>query len=952
LQCAFNQQLFQNDLQIFQEEQIEINLTLEDCPSNLHCVHLIASPSSSTTSIMSLLQSVGQSPKGTDESFCENLHRHFEAMKDSVDLKRYFITVHPKDRKKIFSIKHYAGRVNYTVAGNNSSTESKGDASTWISKNHDHIPLGLLNILLSSPLELIQQISGCREPPTANIARSGKLVLSASTNKKLTVSDRFLSSMNDLFASLKSSSCSFIKCIKPNRLLQPMLFDEPYVIEQVRSLGLVQVCEVMKVGLPIRIPYSEIRSQFPALYSETRPLFCQREGREESSDEEEQRNLLRFVAVLMFALKVPIESYRLGKRRIFFTANSYEFVDKLMATDETIAEIRQTLLNGLQEGIKIWNASSDLVATFSSTLLELDETIHQIKSQVDDFDVQMNNATKALEALNHQVTVTKTSANSIAHCLPLEEKLIQMSQLHLIDLLNLSTANETQLLQKIFSETFEKYEQNEHWWESVGEKFLLVDESDLNDRSSEMQSMSSQLLSVSSEIDEIMPHVRHLINKTLTRAQAAPILKVESWAQDCEHNISLIKTQLERMVKLLSAGGDLVRQIDNSITEMQGIVSDISAISERIQETDAEIQQSCRMIDSRIEEVKADIARHEMDQKRKEAELRQQKEEFLRQEEALRLEAERQKKENEEKIRLQEEEEEERVALELLRVNEQEPEPSDDHTDDKFIFGEEEDLPPGWERIQNPETKDGSGGVDWVYRSLLTNEYQTDPPLYPAKTKTLDDDDEYDEIKTEEIFEDQDEALNPSQKGADRQEEIVQPKVKRLSFVSFATTEGAETDQLQDFVTSSKALTSASTAKSLLNRMFSIVQEEYVTASNSQTVVSVHKKGILFKQGKFFGVWKRVFLLLDGNRLEQYKSSQAYYSGSPATKQIQLTSRSVLSYTKYSNCLTIYDGEATRPWVLMTENEKEFQEWMDGLNAVITALFHERIEIIRLSKYR
>ena len=90
LQCSFNEQIFQNDLQLFHKEEIEVNLTLEDCPSNLHCVRLISSTSSDkatpsstpTPSILSILQSVAQLPSGSDQSFCENLHSTFAKIKD------------------------------------------------------------------------------------------------------------------------------------------------------------------------------------------------------------------------------------------------------------------------------------------------------------------------------------------------------------------------------------------------------------------------------------------------------------------------------------------------------------------------------------------------------------------------------------------------------------------------------------------------------------------------------------------------------------------------------------------------------------------------------------------------------------------------------------------------------------------------------------------------------
>lgn len=151
--------------------------------------------------------------------------------------------------------------------------------------------------------------------------------------------------MNELFTTLQASSCSFIKCIKPNKLFKPFIFDNSYVIEQVRSLGLVQICEVMKVGLPIRLTFREIFDKFNKFYEETQTLF---EGYED----------IVFITVLLYALNIPLESYRLGKKILFFKSDSYEVVDIMLTTDYySNIDTRQKILDGINDGLKIWKNS-------------------------------------------------------------------------------------------------------------------------------------------------------------------------------------------------------------------------------------------------------------------------------------------------------------------------------------------------------------------------------------------------------------------------------------------------------------------------------------------------------------------------------------------------------------------------------------------------------------------
>lgn len=109
-----------------------------------------------------------------------------------------------------------------------------------------------------------------------------------------------------------------------------------------------------------------------------------------------------------------------------------------------------------------------------------------------------------------------------------------------------------------------------------------------------------------------------------------------------------------------------------------------------------------------------------------------------------------------------------------------------------------------------------------------------------------------------------------------------------------------------------------------------------------EIVVRVFKKGILLKQGKYFGSWRKLFFVLDGNSLEHYPSTQSYNSGVPATKKIILTGKGCLSYTKYSQCFTVSNGERTT-WTMMAENGQEFEEWMNALRTVMGALFDDRI---------
>jgi myosin heavy subunit len=77
-------------------------------------------------------------------------------------------------------------------------------------------------------------------------------------------------------------------------------FDNKYVVEQLRALGVLQACEILKVCLPTRVKYSEIKSALKSIVSKVQYLF-------EKNDPE---TLL--VACLLIANHIPIDLYKLG----------------------------------------------------------------------------------------------------------------------------------------------------------------------------------------------------------------------------------------------------------------------------------------------------------------------------------------------------------------------------------------------------------------------------------------------------------------------------------------------------------------------------------------------------------------------------------------------------------------------------------------------------------------
>ena len=64
----------------------------------------------------------------------------------------------------------------------------------------------------------------------------------------------------------------FVRCIKPNLIKAPGVWEDEIVSKQLRCSGVMEAVRVIAAGYPDRVPHSEILGRFAALIpSEERP---------------------------------------------------------------------------------------------------------------------------------------------------------------------------------------------------------------------------------------------------------------------------------------------------------------------------------------------------------------------------------------------------------------------------------------------------------------------------------------------------------------------------------------------------------------------------------------------------------------------------------------------------------------------------------------------------------
>ena len=77
-------------------------------------------------------------------------------------LYRYFPPVHVKDKKNTFFVKHFAGKIKYTVGAldneKDHSTKSSNDALSWVTKNNDTSPGTLKEVCDASTQAVVRAL--------------------------------------------------------------------------------------------------------------------------------------------------------------------------------------------------------------------------------------------------------------------------------------------------------------------------------------------------------------------------------------------------------------------------------------------------------------------------------------------------------------------------------------------------------------------------------------------------------------------------------------------------------------------------------------------------------------------------------------------------------------------------------------------------------------------------
>ncbi|KAJ7978140.1 Myosin [Quillaja saponaria] len=271
LQQHFNQHVFKMEQEEYTKEQIDWSYI--EFVDNQDVLDLIEKKPGG---IIALLDEACMFPKSTNETFANKLYQTFKAH------KRF---IKPKLSRTDFTISHYAGEVLY-------------QSDHFLDKNKDYVVPEHQDLLSASKCPFV---AGLFPPLPEESAKSSKFS---------SIGSRFKLQLQSLMETLNSTEPHYIRCVKPNNLLKPAIFENVNIMQQLRCGGVLEAIRISCAGYPTRRPFFEFINRFGLLAPEVL-----------------ERNYDEKVVCEKILEKKGLKGFQVGKTKVFLRAGQMAELD-------------------------------------------------------------------------------------------------------------------------------------------------------------------------------------------------------------------------------------------------------------------------------------------------------------------------------------------------------------------------------------------------------------------------------------------------------------------------------------------------------------------------------------------------------------------------------------------------------------------------------------------------
>ncbi|KAL9247272.1 hypothetical protein vseg_020720 [Gypsophila vaccaria] len=306
LQQHFNQHVFKMEQEEYSKE--EINWSYIEFVDNQDVLDLIEKKPGG---IISLLDEACMFPKSTHATFAQKLYQTFQRN------KRFS---KPKLSRTDFTIMHYAGEVTY-------------QADLFLDKNKDYVVAEHQALLTDAKCNFVASLF----PPLPQD--------SSKSSKFSSIGSRFKLQLQSLMETLSATEPHYIRCVKPNNVLKPAIFENVNVIQQLRCGGVLEAIRISCAGYPTRKTFYEFLLRFGVLAPEVL------EGNYDDK-----------VACQMILDKMGLQGYQIGKTKVFLRAG------QMAELDARRTEVLGNAARKIQGRIRTYIARKDFVALRESAI--------------------------------------------------------------------------------------------------------------------------------------------------------------------------------------------------------------------------------------------------------------------------------------------------------------------------------------------------------------------------------------------------------------------------------------------------------------------------------------------------------------------------------------------------------------------------------------------------------
>ncbi|KAI5649888.1 hypothetical protein M9H77_35893 [Catharanthus roseus] len=271
LQQHFNQHVFKMEQEEYTKE--EIDWSYIEFVDNQDILDLIEKKPGG---VIALLDEACMFPRSTHETFAQKLYQTFK------DHKRFS---KPKLSPTDFTIGHYAGDVTYQT-------------EFFLDKNKDYVVPEQQALLGASKCTFVSSLF----PPLPEE--------SAKSSKFSSIGTRFKQQLQSLLETLSATEPHYIRCVKPNNLLKPSIFENQNVLQQLRCGGVMEAIRISCAGYPTRKTFDEFIGRFSILS----PDVSRGSGEE-------------VTACKKIVERAGLRGYQIGKTKVFLRAGQMAELD-------------------------------------------------------------------------------------------------------------------------------------------------------------------------------------------------------------------------------------------------------------------------------------------------------------------------------------------------------------------------------------------------------------------------------------------------------------------------------------------------------------------------------------------------------------------------------------------------------------------------------------------------